>query len=175
MGLPVVVYDGIARTVCKARAKSTGQRCTKKAIEGATVCRVHGGAAPQVRAAAAKRIGLAQAFVSGDRRPAWEILADALHAADTLMLDARVKLTQDGEPVTVEALDKFLSALDRAQKFAKTVLDAGVEERRTQAAEALTGQLVGYVRRAMASLELAPAVRGSIERAIAAEIRRGPG
>lgn len=41
---------------CAARAKSTGERCGNRAILGATVCRVHGGAAPQVRKAAAARL-----------------------------------------------------------------------------------------------------------------------
>lgn len=29
---------------CKARARSTGEQCKRKAIEGLTVCRSHGGA-----------------------------------------------------------------------------------------------------------------------------------
>lgn len=41
---------------CTARAKSTGVRCARSAIAGATICRVHGGAAPQVRAAARARL-----------------------------------------------------------------------------------------------------------------------
>ncbi len=36
--------------------KKTGQRCKNLAISGATVCRRHGGAAPQVRAAARARL-----------------------------------------------------------------------------------------------------------------------
>jgi len=43
-------------TVCTAKAKSTGKRCRNPTVPGATVCRIHGGSAPQVRAAAARRI-----------------------------------------------------------------------------------------------------------------------
>lgn len=40
---------------CKAH-KKTGERCLKAAIDGATVCRVHGGAARHVKAAARARL-----------------------------------------------------------------------------------------------------------------------
>ncbi|GAA0897814.1 hypothetical protein [Pseudonocardia zijingensis] len=46
----------MANPQCKATAKSTGNRCTQPAVPGAEVCRFHGGAAPQVRAAAAQRV-----------------------------------------------------------------------------------------------------------------------
>ena len=41
---------------CTASAKSTGKRCVRAPIAGSTVCRVHGGAAPQVRAKARERL-----------------------------------------------------------------------------------------------------------------------
>lgn len=41
---------------CSARAKSTGRPCTRRAIRGGTVCIVHGGRAPQVKAKAEERI-----------------------------------------------------------------------------------------------------------------------
>ena len=41
---------------CYAKTKSTGQRCRQAAILGGSVCRLHGGRAPQVRRAAAIRI-----------------------------------------------------------------------------------------------------------------------
>jgi len=41
---------------CTAHAKSTGKQCTRPAVAGATVCRFHGGAAPQVVAAAQVRL-----------------------------------------------------------------------------------------------------------------------
>jgi hypothetical protein len=131
---------------------------------------MHGGSAPQVKAAAARRLTLAEAFERGDRRPAWLILADALHSADTLMLNARVKLA-DGEPISLEALDRFIEALDRAQKFAKVVLDAGVDERQTQAAEAMTAVLAGLVDRGMEAIGLPAPVQVQLRKAIAAEIR----
>lgn len=41
---------------CTARSGRTGERCKKAAIKGATVCGTHGGKAPQVKAAAKRRI-----------------------------------------------------------------------------------------------------------------------
>lgn len=41
---------------CHAKSKSTGQQCRHSAIEGGSVCRTHGGRAPQVRAKAAERL-----------------------------------------------------------------------------------------------------------------------
>lgn len=41
---------------CSARSKTSGNQCRKDAVAGATVCRIHGGAAPQVVAAARIRL-----------------------------------------------------------------------------------------------------------------------
>ena len=41
---------------CTATAKSSGNQCGRDAIRGGNVCRYHGGAAPQVQMAAARRV-----------------------------------------------------------------------------------------------------------------------
>lgn len=41
---------------CTATSQGTGQRCRRSAIPGGTVCRYHGGAAPQVKEAARLRL-----------------------------------------------------------------------------------------------------------------------
>ncbi len=46
---------------CKAKAKSTGERCQRQAIAGGTVCTVHGGLAPSSKRAAARRLAEAEA------------------------------------------------------------------------------------------------------------------
>lgn len=41
---------------CRAHSSRTGEPCRRQAIRGATVCRTHGGAAPQVQAKAKERL-----------------------------------------------------------------------------------------------------------------------
>lgn len=47
--------------LCGANAKSTGLPCTRPVVRGANRCRFHGGASPQVKAAAARRVQIQQA------------------------------------------------------------------------------------------------------------------
>lgn len=49
------------RRQCTAIAKSTGQRCKRSPILGGAVCSKHGASAPQVKAAAARRVAEAKA------------------------------------------------------------------------------------------------------------------
>lgn len=61
---PIATADPLASEVsclgrgqrCSATSKRTGKPCPMPAISGATVCRMHGGAAPQVKAKAAERL-----------------------------------------------------------------------------------------------------------------------
>lgn len=72
----------VAAERCSATGKASGERCRKYAIRGATVCASHGGAAPQVRRAAAERLRALQ-----DR--AVDRIADVLETDDPkLALDA---------------------------------------------------------------------------------------
>ncbi len=51
------------RPRCAATAKTTGRPCGRSPVPGATVCRYHGGLAPQVQAAARRRVLAAEAAV----------------------------------------------------------------------------------------------------------------
>jgi len=77
---------------CIAKAKATGRRFRRAAVAGAVVCRVHGGAAPQVRAAAGERIralvhpaldAMARAIASNDLTVALRAAAQLLDRAAT--------------------------------------------------------------------------------------------
>ena len=52
MGTP----DPMSKPRCKATSKQTGQQCGRTPIPGGTVCRYHGGAAPQVKLKALQRL-----------------------------------------------------------------------------------------------------------------------
>lgn len=69
---------------CVASSKQTGNRCSKTAIPGGTVCRFHGGAAPQVRQAALNRISQA-------RDLALERLIEQLAPQDNPLFQVEVK------------------------------------------------------------------------------------
>jgi hypothetical protein len=70
---------------CTAKAKSTGERCGKPPVPGATTCRIHGGAAPQVRRAAEERIAVQQAEEAIARLvPASRVVADPLRELQVL-------------------------------------------------------------------------------------------
>lgn len=94
--------EGLANR-CVAHRKN-GDRCKRAAIAGGSVCRVHGGASPAVKAAARVRL---------------EMAADRL--AERLLGMA----TQDDVPSYVR-LEAIRDALDRAGVSAKTAIEVEV-------------------------------------------------
>jgi hypothetical protein len=116
----------IPRTRCTAKKRS-GEPCKLSAIAGGKVCRCHGGQLPVVQRAAAQRVALYEALDVGEHRPVWQVLLDTVHAADVVMRDLRATLGEDGA-VTPEQLDRFVQAVERAGRMAKTAIDARVAE-----------------------------------------------
>lgn len=88
---------------CRATSKATGKPCGRTAVPGATVCRYHGGAAPQVKRKAALRLlelvdpaitTLAREMVQADKS------SDRQRAANSILDRAgvpRATTTPDGE------------------------------------------------------------------------------
>ena len=89
---------------CTAR-KQNGEPCKAMAARGATVCRVHGGSAPQVKAAAARRI------------------QNALDAAAKRLLG----FAFDADVSESIALSAVNGILDRGGLSAKNQVEVGVE------------------------------------------------
>ena len=90
---------------CTARSKTTGKRCGKAAMLGGNVCRAHGGAAPQTRAKAQRRLQ---------------------QAADVLV-QRLLGLALDGDVPDTVALAAIRDALDRAGMSAKQAVEVSVE------------------------------------------------
>ena len=106
---------------CHATSKGSGNPCKRPAIAGATVCRVHGGAAPQVREAARLRLlalvdpalaTLARA-VRGKGKPT----AVEIRAATEILNRAGMDLTGgDGSPVSTTVTVEFVGAENRERE-----------------------------------------------------------
>lgn len=134
---------------CAATSNATGQRCKRHPVKGATVCQVHGGAAPQVKAAAARRLEaaaveadaravLAKEGVHGvaDPMEALAVLASealALKNALAARVNALTSITTTSklgvEQVKVE-VQLYERAMDRAGKFLDRLAKSGLAERR---------------------------------------------
>ena len=139
--------------------KRTGERCTKAPIVGATVCWTHGGAAPQVRATAQRRLAEAKArssvmalvavfegSVDGD--PQVELLRMVKLAACS---ERAYAMLVDDLPAPLIAVDRgrvggvqtephpylilWNQERDRLAKMAKAALDAGIAQRQVEIAE----------------------------------------
>lgn len=82
---------------CTARGKRSGDRCKRPAMLGANVCRSHGGASPQARAAAKRR----------------------LEEAAAVLVQRLLNLALDGDAPDSVALQAINSALNRAGMSAK--------------------------------------------------------
>jgi hypothetical protein len=132
---------------CSARNRA-GEPCRAFAVRGATVCIAHGGAAPQVRAAAARRVEAAKlskdigrtledverSLLDAGVGPA-DTLADASTRAAAMMVVASSRLEElttegpNGESadVVAELYERWVAL---AAKVSKLALDANIDERR---------------------------------------------
>lgn len=91
---------------CTARSKRTGERCKLPSMLGGNVCRAHGGAAPQTRAKAQRRLA---------------------QAADVLV-QRLLNFALDGDTPDHVALQAIRDALDRAGLGAKQSVELSAKE-----------------------------------------------
>lgn len=97
----------VAPVKCSARSSRTGMPCQKWPVAGATVCRTHGGSAPQVQKAARRRLE---------------------QAADVLV-QRLLGIALDGTAPDQVALSAVLAALDRAGLSVKSTVGVEVSAR----------------------------------------------
>lgn len=150
MTAPALPYEP-----CTAKAKQTGNRCRRRPSPGAPVCVVHGGGAPQVKRKAAARLALADALAKGDRRPSWEVLADAAHSLDVVARQLREQIVA-GRRVDARTVDQFIEATERQARLAKVVLDAGIDERRLRLAQEVGGMIAKVIVGVLGDLGVPP-------------------
>lgn len=83
---------------CTATAKTTGKQCRRGAIHGGTVCKKHGGGAPQVKKAAAQRLRELQ-------HPAISRIKKTIEAEPVIAIDEEGKPVMfNGRPVVIESV-----------------------------------------------------------------------
>lgn len=160
---------------CTATNRS-GNPCGHWAVRGGTVCAAHGGLAPQVRAAAERRLSLVRAeeHLGALRRLGQPVPAAQVDAGTALLsmvgeamgnvgtlrqlvsalpspIDASSPLTGPREHALAEL---YRIWCDRQADYSSRALRAGVEERSVQAGEDLVAMLGQFVRDLLTSPEL---------------------
>lgn len=147
------------------RIKNNGERCKRNAIAGGTVCYTHGGAAPQVRNAAAVRAEIAKWVPGTPMRDPGEVLlqlltqsimraeslaeelereiAESPSLKAALIGDAYGEFGKVGEYIRGLALMEAQER-DRAANFAQKALAAGLAERQVRLAEK-QGELLAFI------------------------------
>lgn len=128
---------------CTATAKGTGEGCRKDAMKGGTVCRSHGGAARQVKAAAAVRVSEADALATLTRMeiaPVDDPLHElALLAGEALQWKQLLRTVVSdlaslgyagatGEQVRA-SVQLYAASLDRLEKILVSIARLRIDER----------------------------------------------
>ena len=171
---------------CKAHTRS-GQRCKKAAIVGGFVCATHGGKAPQVKRAAARRQVEQQARTALDvrgsqpvtdpiaelERLAGEVVAfkDSLAGAVANVREIRYA-GQISEQIRGEVA-AFLTAMERAEKVLTSLARLDLDARRVQIDES-KAQLMAHVIRAVLTAHGLDVNEPKVRRLVALELKRAP-
>lgn len=169
---------------CSARAKSTGDRCRRRAVPGATVCPMHGGAAPQVKAAAARRVAdgeaaaLLASLLPADAAPVTNVLTELARLAGELVtareaaasMVRRVDtLTNPTTGDTPAELRLWLLLADRCGRLLADMTRLGIDARHVALSEAQGALIVAVMNGALADLGIP--LTDNLGQAIARRIR----
>lgn len=164
---------------CTAKSKRSGQRCRAQAMNGATVCNMHGGMAAQVKRKAAARVAEAELLARAKADPTLadmsppEMLLAA--AQDTARVVTMLRATGAGSTPEPATLDLFGQWLDRLTKAASVVVSSKADElaiaREQRVASGQARQLAEVMSLTLNALALTPAqqarVPGALESALA--------
>jgi hypothetical protein len=182
------------RRQCTATSKQSGQRCKRAPIPGGTVCVMHGGATPAVKAAAEQRLAEKAANTEIDRlwlgfenaQPVTDPVASLQRLAGALeeMTDtvgkkvAALKDIEAGEDLTrvrglVVLLDKLLGHL---RGTLEAMVRLGIAQQRLVQLERDQARMVGVaVEAGLEAVGLDAAQREVFVRAFMARLRTGDG
>lgn len=173
---------------CNRRSSRTGKPCKKYPVKGAKVCATHGGKAPQVKAAAERRVA-EQAAEKAARTyglpvaiPADRALLDELHrtVGHVTWLGALIGdmdqdgLTQWGEGGKQASVWVGLYQDERRHlaKVAKDVLGTSLAERQVKLAEEQGALLAAVIGRILDRLGLTEQQQGLVRVVVPEELRK---
>ncbi len=179
---------------CSGR-RSDGEPCGKWPMNGQRVCRKHGGASPQAKAAAERRLQTAQAEqavqVFGLPRevdPRDALLEEVYRTAGAVdWLTAKVRELQSADVVWGKAEESAddvkykagvsvwvqLQQQERAHlvRVCKETIAAGVEERRVRLAEQQGSMLAGVIKAILGDLDLSPEQAAKVSSVVPRHLR----
>lgn len=162
---PIEPIDDDGRRRCTAHSSRTGKRCKKAPMKGLTVCLAHGGGAPQVAAAAKRRVveqeaaaelarldveplndPLSQLALLAAQAVAWK---DAMAARVNALTSLRYEGTGSGEQLRAEVA-LWERALDRCEKFCTSMARLNIDERIAEISQTQSRIMVSFVAVALA-------------------------
>jgi hypothetical protein len=173
---------------CTAKSARTGLRCRKFAIHGGTVCDRHGGRAPQVKRAAARRVAVEKARkliltpepVDDPIEKLLELAADAVALKDALKSHVeeleRVGTNPGdrwGEQVRPE-LDAYLRSLRECERVLASIARLDLQERMVRLDEARAELVVQVIERVLRRAGVDPKVI-DVRSSVARELERVSG
>ena len=190
--------EGVPR--CTARSSQTGRRCRKRPMKGATVCETHGGRAPQVKAAAARRLAeqaAAEAVaiygLPVDVSPTEALLEEVRWTAGHVAwLRARVQEVEErqltagvaeqridpegGKTVIIKTTAHIWVELYQRERrhlvdVCAAALKAGVEERQIRLAERQGDLVAAAIEAILGDLELSPAQQARVSEVVPRHLR----
>lgn len=147
---------------CSARVSRGDRPCRNRAIPGGTVCRYHGGGAPQVRAAAARRLAI-QAAIEDAQKFGGRL---DIHPADALL-----ELVS-GKAAEVAYWERRVQALNEADlTWGQTKIESGLERGEethivtTEARKSIILDLLHVAQRDLAAFAAA-ALKAGVDKAL---------
>lgn len=184
---------------CTAKSKQSGQRCKRRPIPGGTVCAIHGGNAPAVRAAADRRLQERQALLAVETlglpreidphtalleevhrtagAVAWlgAVVAD-LEQSDLVWGLTKEKTGGDDHGVTKEARPNAYVTLWQQERkhlveVCKVAIAAGIEERRVELEQRRASMVAAAFGRALDRVALGEGQREVLAQALVEELR----
>lgn len=176
---------------CTATSRQTGERCKAWVVKGTTVCRHHGGSAPQVRAKAAERERvrkieehaakvLAYEGVTAVEDPLDELgklansamaLQDALGARVNAMAELE-HFSMEGVATMKAEVAMYERAMDRTHRLLDSLVKHGYTERQIRIKETEAVLIAGVIRRVLQAIGLTPEQVLEANRLMAEEFRQ---